>query len=264
MRNIIYILLLLLFFTACEKVIDVDLNEADPEVVIEANVSKYPESSIVQLSKTGSYFGESSIEKITGASVVVKDEFNAHFVLDEIEEGIYLTEDLKPLEGVVYELLVEIEGESYEAVSKLNPIVKIDSLTYYFDDGFAFLESGYVVKIHFVDPVDVENYYRIKVFEKDSTQGEYKDYILFDDKFIDGQNVEVALRGYIFDSGAEITIQLITLDKGAYEYYKTFQELINVNPGSAAPANPTSNISNGALGYFSAWTSDVEVIIVGE
>jgi len=38
------------------------------------------------------------------------------------------------------------------------------------------------------------------------------------------------------------------IDKDVFKYWN---ELQSINPGSAAPANPTSNISNGALGYFS-------------
>jgi hypothetical protein len=57
-------------------------------------------------------------------------------------------------------------------------------------------------------------------------------------------------------------VQLISLDSAVYEYYKTFTELVNTNPGSAAPANPNSNLSNGALGYFSAWSSDTMSVII--
>ncbi|NOR75913.1 MAG: DUF4249 domain-containing protein, partial [Draconibacterium sp.] len=34
--------------------------------------------------------------------------------------------------------------------------------------------------------------------------------------------------------------------------------------GSAAPANPTSNITNGALGYFSAWSADEKTVVIKE
>jgi hypothetical protein len=38
------------------------------------------------------------------------------------------------------------------------------------------------------------------------------------------------------------------IDVGAYNYWNSFQM---INPGSASPANPISNLSNNALGYFS-------------
>jgi hypothetical protein len=55
---------------------------------------------------------------------------------------------------------------------------------------------------------------------------------------------------------------LISIDKSAFEFYKTFRELLNVNPGSAAPSNPASNISGNALGLFSVWNSDQKTITI--
>ena len=257
------ILIALLLF-GCEKVIDVDLNEASPEIVIEANLSDYTNNAELKLTKTGSYFGETPIEKITDATVLIENEFGETFNLDEIEDGFYRTEDVVFKSGVTYNLSVSVETEKYESSSKLNQVVLIDSLKYYFDEGFVFLDAGYIVKIYFNDPPDENNYYRIKVFENDTLRNNTEDLFVFDDRLIDGQSLEVNMRGVIFDLGDTVSIQLVSLDEGAYEYLKTFQELINVNAGSAAPANPTSNITNGALGYFSAWSADEKTVIIEE
>ena len=81
---------------------------------------------------------------------------------------------------------------------------------------------------------------------------------------MNGQYIELKIRRKIFDVGDTVTYELISLDKGAYEYFNSLQELVNVNPGSAAPSNPVSNFSNGALGYFSAWSSDSKTIVIEE
>jgi hypothetical protein len=53
------------------------------------------------------------------------------------------------------------------------------------------------------------------------------------------------------------------VDENIYNY---FYELSNVTATagiqSTTPANPTSNISNGALGYFSAHTTTFEQLYV--
>ena len=258
------LILIILLFLGCEKVIDVDLNEANPEFVIEANLSNSINSAEVLLTKTGSYFGDTPIEDITDAVVIIENEFGSKFVLDEVEAGLYRVDEIFFQEEITYRLSIDVDGEKFESSSKLNSAILIDSLTYYFDEGFAFIDAGYVVKLYFVDPPQINNYYRIKVFENDTLKDNTEDLIVFDDRLIDGQSLEVNLRGVIFEPDDTVTIQLISLDEGAYEYFHTFQELINVNAGSAAPANPTSNISNGALGYFSAWSSDEETIIIKE
>ena len=257
-------LFLFLLFIGCEKVLEVDLNEANPEVVIEANLSNSTKFAEVKLSKTGSYFGDIPIEKISNAIVEIEDEFGSKFVFKEVEKGVYLTDKILPEEESTYTLSVDIEGQKYESTSKLNTLVKIDSLLYEYDEGFAFLEEGYILKLYFTDPVNRKKYYRIKIFKQDSILYEYEDIIVFDDRLIDGQAIEISLRETIFEVNDTVSVEFITLDKGAYEYYKTFYELINVNPGSAAPANPTSNISNGALGFFSAWSSDKDTVIIKE
>ncbi len=264
MKNSLTIIILLLLFASCEKVIDVDLNDAAPEIVIEANLSNSTNMGEVFLSKTGSYFGESSIGKISDALVTVEDEFGNRFDFEEVEAGYYKTEKIIIEDEISYRLSVDVEGKKYESVSKLNPVVVMDSLAFFYDDGFAFLDGGYIVKVYFVDPPDQKNYYRIKIFENDTLVNEADELILFDDRLINGQTLEVALQGFLFEPEDTIAVQLISLDEGAYEYYKTFQELTNVNPGSAAPANPTSNISNNALGFFSAWSADVKWLIIKE
>ncbi len=263
MIKIKYISFLLLFaFFACEKVINVDLNDANPAIVIEGNLSEFPIPAEVKLSKTGNYFGDSFNEKISGASVSIKSSLGESYRLYEIDDGVYKSFEIAPREGILYKLKVEAGGEVYEASSRLNPMVAIDSLNYYFDKGFAFLKEGYVVRLYFSDPLKLKNYYRIKIYENNTLLNNFDDFILFDDRLLNGQAIEVNLRGNIFDISDTVSIQLISLDEGAYKYYNAFQDLINVNPGSAAPANPTSNISNGALGYFSAWSSDTKTVII--
>ncbi len=261
-----YILVILIFalFASCEKVIDVDLNEAAPEIVVEANISNSTSIGEVILSKTGAYFGASSIEKISDALVTIEDEFGDRFVLVEVEAGYYKTEAILLEAETTFKLTIEIEGEKYKSESKLNQAVLVDSLGYFYDDGFAFLDGGYSIEVFFIDPPEVKNYYRMNVYKNDTLVNEANNLILFDDRLIDGQALEVALQGFFFEPNDTIGVKLISLDEGAYEYYKTFQELTNVNPGSAAPANPTSNISNGALGFFSAWSSDTKWVVIKE
>ncbi|HOY49299.1 MAG TPA: DUF4249 domain-containing protein, partial [Flavobacteriales bacterium] len=52
-----------------------------------------------------------------------------------------------------------------------------------------------------------------------------------------------------------IFVELWGIDKGVYEYYNTLNSILGgAGPSVASPANPTSNITGGAMGYFSAYT----------
>ena len=53
------------------------------------------------------------------------------------------------------------------------------------------------------------------------------------------------------------------VDVAVYNYFKALP-LVNISNsgGDITHVNPVSNISNGALGYFSAHTSEVKSIII--
>jgi hypothetical protein len=264
MKNIFYVLILIILLSGCEKVIDVDLNESDPAIVIEGNLNYNPYLNEIKISMTSSYFDTLSSEKVSGANVSVSSDFGGEYIFNEIENGVYSSSDIRLKLGETYHLLIEANGEKYEASSKLNKPVDIDSVKFYYQDGFSFIESGYYINIYLFDPPGISNYYRVKVTKNGVLQNTIDDFFIFDDRYIDGNNLEINLFNSSFKLNDTVSIQLISLDKGAYEYFETFLEVVNNNPGSAAPANPNSNISNGALGYFSALSSDTKSFVIKE
>ncbi|HKL32845.1 MAG TPA: DUF4249 domain-containing protein [Tangfeifania sp.] len=261
MTRLLYILFLFLLF-GCEKVIDVDLNEANPEMVIEGNLSYEKGALVVKISKTASYFESGAGEKVNNAGVFLEHHTGEMIEINETAPGIYEKDRLMIQPGNLYKLRVDVDGEVYTAESFLHDPVKIDSLGYSYSNGNNFFDSGYRVRLYFSDPVGEANYYRIKVSKNGKLENEVGDLIVFDDSAIDGKIIEVTLRGQPFNAGDRARVQLISLDKHAYEYLSTLRDLANTNPGSPAPANPISNFSNGALGYFSAWSHDSKDILI--
>lgn len=261
MNKICYILFFLILI-GCEKVIDVDLNEANPEIVIEGNLSYEKGALEVKISKTASYFESGSGEEVSGAAVFLEHHTGEIIEINETSTGTYEKDRLLVQPDNVYNLRVEVDGEVYTAESFLNEPVKIDSLGYTYYTGNNFFDGGYRVKLYFADPIDEANYYRIKVSKNGKLENEAGDLIVFDDSALDGKIIEVTLRGQSFTAGDTAAVQLITLGKHAYEYLSTLRDLANTNPGSPAPANPISNFSNGALGYFSAWSHESKDILI--
>jgi hypothetical protein len=260
--TIFFLLILTLLFSGCEKVIDVDLNDADPHIVIEGNLGYNPYLAEVKISMTSSYFDTLPPEKVSGAIVTVSNDFGEKYIFNETQNGIYQSKDIRYKIGETYRLSVEANGEKYEASSKLNPPVNIDSIKFYYEDSFSFFDAGYYVNIYLFDPPGIKNFYRVKVSKNGLLKNSIDDLFIFDDRYVDGNSLEINLFNSSFQQNDTVTVQLISLDQGAYEYFKTFGEVVNNNPGSAAPANPNSNISNGALGYFSTWSSDTKSFII--
>lgn len=259
-KNYILLLFVPMLIFSCEKVIDVDLNEANPAVVIEGNLNYEQGHLEVKITKTASYFGNDNMDKISNAKVIFKHHTGELIEINETSPGVYEDNHILVRPGNLYGLAVEIDGKEYTAESFLRESVPIDSVAYGYYQGNGFFDSGYRVKLYFSDPPDTDNYYRIKVYREGTLQNGVGDLIVFDDSAINGKMIEVTLRGQIFSEGDKAKVEMISLDKNAFEYFSGLRELINTNPGSPAPANPISNFSNGALGYFSAWSSDSKFV----
>ncbi len=251
-----------MFIFGCEKVIDVDLNDASPAIVIEGNLSLNDSSVMVLISETGSYFGEGGLRKVSGAVVSLEDSKGNLFAVDEKEAGLYINDQVGAKPGSYYKLSINHNGAEYSAVSYLNPPVSIDSAGYERYKPTRFYEGGYRINVFFEDPPGIQNYYRINIYKNGELMSAADDLIVFDDSGIDGKLVQVRLRGQRFDTNDRAYLEMLTIDKPAWRYFSTLRDVANLNPGSPAPANPVSNFSNGALGYFSAWSCDNKFIII--
>jgi hypothetical protein len=254
--------LLLFVFFSCERVIDVDLNEANPQIVIEGNLSYNLGELEVHISKSGSYFATTPVEKVDNAKVFLENSAGTRFEAETFGNGIYKIESYPVLQNKEYKLFIEVEGQNYEAKSTLYPAIKIDSLGFEYQQDVRFFEGGYRLLLYFSDPPGEINYYRIKVYKNEELFNDLDDLIVFDDSGLNGKGIQVTLRRQLFDVGDTAYVQLMSIDENAFLYFTTFREMANTNPGSPAPANPISNFSNGALGYFSAWSFEEKEIII--
>jgi Domain of unknown function (DUF4249) len=244
-----------LIITSCQKVINVDLNNATPHIVIEGLITDKPGPYTVLISKSGSYFNQPALPPVSGAVVIISDNAGTIDTLDEMKPGNYFTSKTLGIPGHTYRLKVISENNEYTGSSTMHSHVRIDSLglvrtlTQHLGLG-GNIRSDINVSIHcfFKDPVE-KNFYRIKVIRNDSIRGE--DYRLFDDQYTNG--LETDLRVAEAAAGDTDIIELSSLDNQTYEYYRTLEDLLNTNPiFGSTPANPNTNLDNGALGYFGA------------
>ena len=99
------------------------------------------------------------------------------------------------------------------------------------------------------------------MFKNDSINTE--NYRLYDDQYSNGKVTE--LRVARATQGDTFRIELMSLDKSTYGYYRTLSDLLYQNPFfGSTPANPNSNLSNGALGYFGACAISTRTIVITE
>ncbi len=262
----IFLSLLVIFvLPGCQKVINVDLNEATPRIVIEGVVNDRRGPYTVMISKSGSYFNQPVLPPVTGAEAIITDNSGTTDTLREVHSGIYITSKIRGIPGKTYRLTVISENQLYEGSSTMFSHINIDSLTLVKSESQRINFGGnnqkeIPLEIHcfFKDPLE-KNFYRIKVYRNDSINTQ--DYRLFDDQYTNGQETE--LRVAHVTTAGRYRIELCSLDSKTYEYYRTVEDLLFTNPFfGSTPANPDNNLSNGALGYFGAFAVSSKTIII--
>src|SRR5690554_1901833 len=90
---------LLMTLAGCERVIDLDLNEAHPAIVIEADLSSTDGILIVTVSSTSSYFDSEPHKKISGAIVHLENEQGRQIRVPEEGRGYYLLSEVQATPG---------------------------------------------------------------------------------------------------------------------------------------------------------------------
>jgi len=234
----------------CEQVIDIDLKTSDARLVIDARLTDDSGSCVVKLSKVVNYNSDNVFPGVSGASVRLRDDLGAELILTETANGIYTAPGFSGTVGRTYTLTVVSDGKTYTSTSYLSPVVEIDSLQ--IDTTIFFIDTNVVTNVFFKDPGGLQNQYRYIYSINDTTGNEFR---ISDDQFSDGLDITESLFSSRIKAGDSITVELWSIDKGVFTYYKTLNDVINGQTGQeAAPANPTSNITGGAMGYFSAYS----------
>jgi len=267
LKDILHISLSLvgiLAVSGCQKVINVDLNVAAPRIVIEGSVNDRRGPYTVSISKSGSYFNQPVLAPVSGAVVIITDDAGAIDSLHEQVTGVYLTSKIRGIPGRSYTLKVISEGQEYEGSSILSSHVNIDSLTLIKNDSQRIFSDGnnpnvthYEIHCFFKDPPE-KNFYRAKVFKNDSINTE--SYRLYDDQYTNGEETELRVVGNVV-AGSTYRIEIESLDDKTYSYYRTLSYLLFTNPFfGSTPANPNTNLSNSALGYFGTYAVAVRTM----
>ncbi len=250
MKRSVLIGLMAISFCSCEKVVNIDLNTANPAVVIEADLYEGEHPFRARVSLTSDYYGRYPQQRIEDASVLLVNGQGDTTQVPHAADGYYELPVYKTSVGESYTLVVVAESRTFTSTTVMPAPVPIDSLTWvYQDQGFG--DPGYELYTWFQDPEQEANYYRCILTKNDTLLNEPGDLIVFNDKFNNGNTVKADVINEL-QPGDKIDVLLMTMDEKVYTYFETLRRTLN-NAGSPAPGNPVSNITGGALGYFAAW-----------
>jgi hypothetical protein len=258
MKNIIYYLsaFIILTFSSCEDVIDLKLDNAEPQIVIEANVVNNLNKQTVKISTTKKFSDNNTSFPFKGATVTI---MGTKVIFTEDEPGIYTSSFFIGRPGEKYTLQVTANNKTYTAISTMPQVVNLDSLSV--TELSFFSKKNKFVQVNFKDPPNIKNQYNYVISVNDSLRNAY---YVDEDRFNDGKNVKNTLFTSNPDlkSKDRITIDFQCIDYNTYRYFFAITQISGNGGPPTAPSNPPSNFDNGALGYFSAHTSQFKSVII--
>lgn len=257
MRNCIIILFLMSTYS-CEDVIDVDLNNAPPKLVIDASINWFKNTvgneQSIKLTLSAPYFDQ-NVPPANGAQISITNSNNQSFdFFEEGNSGIYTTDNFIPVIDQTYTLIINYQGETYMATEKLKSVVPFDYVEQNDNGGFTGEETE--LKAYYTDPVDEENYY---FFEFISDIPVILSLEVYEDEFTNGNQIF----GFYTEEDLE-TADVVTIrNYGVSERFYNFMFIllqqnseVGGGPFETQPATVRGNCINQTssenfpLGYF--------------
>lgn len=267
LKNIVFLFLLLqVISSSCTERIDLKLDDSAIKLVVEGSITTERKSHKVSLSTTSGYFYNQKPDPVQGALVTISDGVNI-YNLTEASPGAYQTASfVRGSKGLTYTLNVKLNTQiggytEYSASSKIYPVATPDSINLLYHPDWS-SEGLWEVRCYLQDPPSTD-FYRFMISRNGTLISDTLDeWIVTDDRFFNGYYVYGATVAYL-DQGKEeekliagdiVVVELNNLEEDYANFIWNAQsELRGSYPlFSGPPANVKGNLSNGAIGFFSA------------
>ncbi len=268
----ILLIFVIFIFASCEDIIDIELNNVDPQIVIEGDVI-VGKKITVKISQTADYYDPIDFPAISTAIVTVDDGAGNSEILKQTDTlGLYKSKKLIGEEGKKYNLKIEYNGEEFTSES-ITPDGVEDWLGFFPSMEVVFGEDTIVMPVFLMlfedSEPDIPNYYRIRFYKLNDPNKGNGIFEIYDDTEKDTAGVVTYVLAPLreYENFDTIVAELWTINKQTYDFYNTLSDIAG-SPGgggpppTSTPANPSSNITNNAYGYFSSYTVSIDTLII--
>jgi hypothetical protein len=278
-RKILHIMLIAIVASACTEKIDVKLDTTYTRVVVDGNIEADTGVYRVTLTKSADYFSNEPVPRIVNATVSLSDGLST-FMLHESQQGvsgIYETDpDFCGKPGSTYTLHVELPEEiagntTVDATSYLPSVTHLDSIRAVFNPDWG-PKGIWTIKLWAQEPGDEVNYYLFNFYRNGKLMTDtITKKVVSDDKFYNGSYMTGVDVIYINNEhpwetiypGDTITLQMSGITKEYYAFIdQVKQSGFNIPFFTGPPANVEGNISNGGIGFFSAYSNSFAKAVV--
>lgn len=253
MKKIFILLILSIGLFACEDVIELDLNNTAPKLVIDAALELHEDGftdATVLLTRSSAFYQE-DIVFVNNAAVIVTDPSGTDHIFTLTNPGLYKNVTLNIQNGETYVLTVIDGDDIYTATQAFVSTVPYTRVEQSEITGFGdFTEiTGY-----FNDPAGEDNYYLFEYIDEYNIEVD-----ISDDEFSDGNESLTAFFMEDLPVGTAITLTIKGIDRRGFTFYDTLIQQTADGGGGPFDTQPatvrgniinTTNPENFPYGYF--------------
>src|ERR1700743_374588 len=124
--KICWLFFLVAVLASCTKVIHLNLKNSDPLFVVEGTITDSIGTAQVLISKTKDFYADNTFVGITGAVVTITDDSGVVTVLPATDSGVYQSPTLVGEQNRTYTLNVNVDGQTFTAISTMPVKVPFD------------------------------------------------------------------------------------------------------------------------------------------
>ena len=261
-------------FSSCTERIEVELDDSYTRLVVDGAITTDTMAHKVILTYTTSYYYNQSPPGVSGATVTISDGFETYPLHESIEKpGEYLTDsNVYGVPGRTYTLNISLDKEingfrDYTASCELRDVAPLDSIGLRYLDDWEFWE----IQCYALDP-PTRDFYMFKNYKNGKLNTDtINEVFVTDDRLFNGSYTNGVGTGYLNNKkpdeavhpGDTIKLQI----SGITEEYMKFVISVQTESGyknplfSGPPANVKGNISNGAVGFFTAYSAKYATVV---
>ena len=254
------------FLLSCTKVVELDLETAEPKLVIDASIDWVKGTTgnvqkIILTTTTGYY--STKFPTVSGAEIIVTNSKDAVFnFIEDPGTGEYICSNFHPVIGETYTLKVILNGEIYTATETCLGVPKIENNISQNNNG-GFGGDEIEITYYYQDNGNEENYYLHRILSPVSAFPNYK---AQDDENTQGNLMQEYFSDEDLKAGDKMDIRLYGISRRYYDYFRKLSAASGAETGpfQVTPGSVRGNIinqthfENFAYGYFRLSEVDIK------
>jgi hypothetical protein len=268
-----------ILFSSCTEEIDVNVDSGETRLSVEATLTSDLKKHFVKLKESSDVFYDQEAVAVENASISVSDgSTNYQFI--ETKPGYYESENEFAGEpGKTYSLSItnvdvnkDGELEEYLASSTMKQPYAVDSIRLHYDPEYESEGRGdddeegefWLVSLYMKDDIKTEDFYAFACRRNDIlVHDTITEVLVQKDTYFNGETTkgvdvgefDQAKPDEILRNNDKVTLETYAIDEAYYDFVFQLQEMDEEQSMfSGPPGNISTNISNGAIGFFAVYS----------